>query len=101
LSPPLKIRVSERAQTQIADAAQWWQFNRPSAPGAIRSDIAEMLVLIATRPSVGSLARSTRVAGTRRVYLRRIRYYLYYRVAGDFLDVLALWHESRGGLPPL
>jgi probable addiction module antidote protein len=31
-----------------------------------------MLALIATRPGVGSLARSHRVAGTRRVYLTTV-----------------------------
>ena len=39
--------------------------------------------------------------GVRRVTLSRIRYYLYYRVADDALQVLALWHTSRGLGPSL
>jgi hypothetical protein len=35
----------------------------------------------------------------RRVILPRIRYYLYYRVAGDALEVMAFWHVSRGRQP--
>jgi hypothetical protein len=37
----------------------------------------------------------------RHVTLSRIRYHLYYRVAGDSLEVLALWHTSLGRPPDL
>ena len=38
-----KIRVSQRALSQIEEAAEWWALNRPSAPNAIHQDVAEML----------------------------------------------------------
>ena len=43
--------------------------------------------------------RRSRVRGTRRAILPRIRYYLYYRVSGGALEVLAFWHMSRSRQP--
>jgi len=33
--------------------------------------------------------------------LKRIHYYLYYRVEQDDIEILALWHTSRGTGPPI
>jgi hypothetical protein len=33
--------------------------------------------------------------------LARIRYWLYYRVRGDEIAILAFWHASRGSGPGL
>jgi hypothetical protein len=33
--------------------------------------------------------------------LRRTRYYLYYRVDNDLIEIVALWHMSRGTPPPI
>jgi plasmid stabilization system protein ParE len=39
----------------------------------------------------------------RRVYLKRTRYYVYFRIVddGNRVEVLALWHGSRNDLPEL
>ena len=99
MSPPLQIRVSSQALTQIEEAAEWWARNRPSAPNAIHLDIAEILTVLSTQPGIGTPARRSRVKGLRRVNLARVRYYLYYRVSEGFLDVLAFWHTRRGAQP--
>ena len=96
-----KIRVSPRALAQIEQAAEWWRRNRPSAPGAIHHDVAEMLNVLAAQPGIGAPARRSRAKGVRRVTLPRVRYYIYYRVSGEFVDVLAFWHTSRGRGPPV
>lgn len=49
----------------------------------------------------GAPARRGRVKGLRRVTLTRVRYYLYYRVSGGILEVLAFWHTSRGRQPAM
>lgn len=94
-----KIRVSQRALSQIEEAAEWWARNRPSAPNAIHHDVAEMLDVLCTQPGIGAPARRSRAKGVRRVTLARVRYYIYYRVSGEFVDVLAFWHTSRGRQP--
>jgi len=37
----------------------------------------------------------------RRLLLSRIRYRLYYRAEGEVVEILALWHTSRGTPPPI
>jgi plasmid stabilization system protein ParE len=101
LTSPLVVKVSRRATSQIEQAAGWWRDNRPAAPGAIREDVALALVLLATQPGIGVPARRTKSKGVRRLTLSRVRYFLYYRVSKGTLEVLALWHTSRGREPRL
>ena len=95
MSTPLDIRLSKQAAEQIETAAEWWLKNRPAAPGAIRKDLAEILSVLAEHSGIGTPATKTRIKGLRRIYLSRIRYYVYYRERGDVLEVLAFWHASR------
>ena len=99
MSEPLRIRISPQALAQIEEAAEWWAKNRPAAPGAIRQDIAEVLTVLVLQPGIGMPSRRGHIKGLRRVTLDRLRYYLYYRVAGGSLEVLAFWHTSRGRPP--
>lgn len=97
----LRVRVSARAAKQIAAAAEWWSQNRPAAPGAIRNDIGQSLTLLAEQPGIGTEYRGTRLPGVRRLLVGRIRYFIYYRVTPDTVDVLAVWHVSRAKQPAL
>ena len=99
MSSSLEIRLSRQAAAQIETAAEWWLKNRPAAPGAIRIDLEEILSLLVEHPGIGTPATKTRIKGLRRIYLSRIRYYIYYRECGDVLEVLAFWHASRGQPP--
>jgi plasmid stabilization system protein ParE len=99
VSSSLEIRLSRQAAAQIEAAAAWWLKNRPAAPGAIRTDLEEILSLLAEHPGIGTPATKSRIKGLRRIYLSRIRYYVYYRERGDILEVLAFWHASRGQTP--
>lgn len=98
---PLQIKVAGDAQAQIEEAAAWWAQNRPLAPGAVRHDLDRILSLLALDPGIGARAKRAQLHGVRRVTLSRIRYYLYYRVSGDTLEVLAFWHTSHGSPPQL
>jgi plasmid stabilization system protein ParE len=91
------ILISARARREIAEAAQWWLENRDKAPEAFEEDLAEAFDLILHAPHLGILVPS-RIKFVRRVLLRRVRYYLYYRDTAPGVEVLALWHASR--LPP-
>jgi plasmid stabilization system protein ParE len=75
----------------------WWAENRPAAPDLLEQELRNVLALVAATPTLGALARDTRVKDVRRVLLRRTRYHVYYRVdsASVRLEVLALWHASR------
>ena len=97
----LRVKVSARAASQIRKAAEWWAENRPAAPGAVRIDIGEALALLAQQPGFGAAYVGVRTQGVRRLLVGRIRYFIYYRVTTEALEVLAVWHVSRGKQPAL
>lgn len=101
MTSPLPVKVSQDAQAQIEAAAAWWAQNRPLAPGAVRQDLDRILGLLSVNPGIGARARRAKLQGLRRVTLSRIRYYVYYRISDDALEVLAFWHTSRGRQPRL
>lgn len=95
-----QVIITPRAQRQLIAAARWWLSHREKAPEAFDQDVASALAAIAEHP-LASEAVSQR-PGVRRVLLRRIRYFLYYRlVPSGEIHVLSLWHASRGSRPPL
>jgi len=94
-----KVLVSARAAAQVRQAANWWQENRPAAPGAVAIDFREAIALLAEQPRIGAKYEGARIPGVRRLYLSRIRYFVYYLASDDSLRVLAFWHESRGHQP--
>jgi plasmid stabilization system protein ParE len=97
----LGVKVSARAARQIHEAARWWAANRPAAPGAVQGDLGQALELLALQPGIGTPCVGADLKDVRRPLLGRIRYFIYYRAAGDTLEVLALWHTSRGEAPGL
>lgn len=97
----LEVVVTSRAAAQIERAARWWAENRPAAPGGIADDFEEATKLLAKHPGVGARSDSPHYPDLRRLYLTRVRYHIYYRVAGDKVLVLAFWHASRGSGPSL
>jgi len=64
-------------------------------------DVARAFVQIAQHPGAGELVLKTRRQGVRHVPLRRIRYFICYRVHGDVIEIIAFWHASRGTPPPI
>jgi plasmid stabilization system protein ParE len=103
LSEKLSIRVVRTAAAQMAEASAWWEANRPKAPHAFREEIERALELVSTQPQIGARATNTKLAGVRRIHLSRVHYFLYYRVTETprVVEVLALWHTSRGSGPDL
>ena len=95
----LIVRIKPRALRQIEKAAEWWAENRPAAVGAIGKDIESALALLVNEPGIGTKVELPRPDVVRRLHLGRIRYFVYYRVRGKFLEVVAFWHTSRGEGP--
>lgn len=87
---------------QLDQAREWWLANRDKAPWAFDEDVDAVVELLEDRPLlVGrALDRDPRV---RRVFLTRIRYYLYFQLSRDeqVVEVVAFWHGNRGSLPDL
>ena len=97
-----RIRVSRKAAAQIREACAWWLANRTKAPRAFEEELERGFVLASSMPAVGEPVAHPR-PGIRRILLGRIRYYLYYRVSRrtETVEILSLWHTSRGTRPDL
>ena len=97
-----QVRFTKRALGHTRQAQQWWRAHREKAPNLFAHELERALALIARAPSIGSHAQDARLTGVRRVLMPRTRYAVYYRVApDDVIDVLAVWHMSRGAGPNL
>lgn len=74
-----------------------------AVPDAVAEELARAFLLLERQPKIGASARNRRLRGVRRIHLARIGYYLYYSVdeQADAVDILALWHTSRGEAPNL
>jgi plasmid stabilization system protein ParE len=59
-------------------------------------ELAEAFSLLSAEPGIGSPALNVQAKGVKRVHLARVHYYLYYRLRRGQVEVLALWHTSRG-----
>jgi plasmid stabilization system protein ParE len=97
----LRVKISARAANHVRKAAEWWAQNRPAAPGAVGADFGETVALLAEQPGIGAKYEGARAPGVRRLFLGRIRYFIYYKVEDSTLHVLALWHASREHPPML
>lgn len=95
----VRLRITARAAHEIERADAWWRENRQAVPAALREDLKGAFDLLLRQPGIGAKVVSARLPGTRRLHLKRIRYFIYYRVRGEDLDVLSVWHSSRGSAP--
>ena len=71
------------------------------APGAVRKDVEAALALLVEEPGIGTKVETPRSDVVRRLYLPRVKYFIYYRARDRFLEVVALWHSSREKGPAL
>ena len=96
---PLEIFISRRAAREIERVVEWWAENRPLAPGAVRKDLEAALSLLSVQPEIGIRVKGASSPDIRRIHLDRIRYWVYYRVRENRLEVVSVWHSSRGSDP--
>lgn len=103
MSKERSFRIVTSVALAIKEAAEWWSSNRPKAPKAFIEELERALQLIASQPMIGARARNPKLIEVRRIHLARVHYYLYYRLTSEpeTIEVLALWHTSRGKAPPL
>jgi len=67
----------------------------------VRKDVEAALALLVEEPSIGTKVQTPRTDIVRRLYLPRVNYFVYYRVRGEVLEVIAFWHSSRGQGPSI
>ncbi len=101
MSVPFAIVFQRRAAREIERVDEWWRASRPSSPDLFVNELERVLAAIVLMPTLGTPAKSARVPGVRRALLRRTQYHLYFRVRAETLEVLAVWHATRGTGPGL
>ena len=97
----MNVAFHPRAAEDAAAINGWWKANRRAAPDLFLRELEEAVGLIANSPTLGTAANDDDLPGVRRVLMRRTRYHVYYRVTGEILEVLAIWHGARGEGPTL
>lgn len=102
----LRLHFSREAARELEEALAWWKANRPAAPSALKEELRRGFELIRTQPAAGVQdpnvkAGDVKAGGVRRLSLSGVRYNLYYSVSpdGSAIEVLSLWHSSRGTGP--
>jgi plasmid stabilization system protein ParE len=101
VSTAKRVEVAGKAQGHIATASAWWVEHRTAAPDAFFEELDRIFALLLVEPEMGTPARNAGLPGVRRVTLTRIRYHVYYRLSDNAIQVLAVWHASRGQDPKL
>ena len=91
----LAVRIKPRARREINEAAAWWSENRLAAPGAVVQDLKDALNLLAAFPGIGTRVENAKSPETRRWFLKRIGYHVYYRPRGLTVEVVAFWGADR------
>jgi plasmid stabilization system protein ParE len=89
------VDFSLRAERQIDKARRWWLGNRDKAPEAFDEDLGQARELLSSTPYAGMPWRTRTGKYIRRLTLERIRYYMFYRVTTDRVEVIFFWHTSR------
>ena len=90
-----------RASLEVETIDAWWQTNRTSAPELFLVELERVLDAVALLPELGVPAKNTRLDGVRRILLAKSHHYVYYRRTIDSIQILAVWHTSRGQGPGL
>ena len=98
MTKALAVVFTRRAECQAERIDAWWTANRKAAPLLFKRELTQMLEMIAAAPTIGTLAKSARLAIVRRVLTPRTKYHVYYRADEHTLVVLAIWHAKR--IPP-
>lgn len=99
MNAPYSIVVTRRAAAEIWQLVAWWQQHRLSAPDAVKIELERTFALLSMLPKVGAIAKNAKLNNVRRIHLAKISHHLYYRVAGNQVEILALWHTSRQSVP--
>jgi plasmid stabilization system protein ParE len=94
-----RLRITARAAAEIERADAWWRKNRLSAPAAVREDLKSTFEVLLLQPGIGERVLNAKLLGTRSLQIDRIGYDVYYRVQGEDVVVLALWHSHRAKQP--
>ena len=88
----MKIRLSNAAIRDLREAQAHIALDSPTAARQVVLRIQKAVELIASRPEIGRLSADKK---SREWSVPGLSYLFPYRVVGDELEVVRIWHTSR------
>lgn len=88
----MRVKWLREARRNLEQEADYLAVKNPTAADAMLQTIRTAVRLLAQQPGAG---RAGRVPGTRELVIQRYPYLIPYRVRGDVLEVLRVFHTSR------
>ena len=97
------VQFATVAERHLSAINEWWQANRPSAPGLFKRELTEAVQRLVDAPYSGSPYAAPRPSGARRLFLSQTGYHIYYTIdeARAMVTIRAIWHTARGRPPRL
>lgn len=88
----MKIRLMKAAIRDLREAQAYIAMDSPAAARQIVLRLQKVIELVASRPDIGRLSTDKK---TREWSVPGLPYVIPYRVVGDVLEIVRIWHTSR------
>lgn len=88
----MKLKVLSRAVRDLRDIQNYIAADDPNAAEAVALRLRRALEIISSRPDIGRPVPETRI---REWSVPGLPYVIPYRVRGDFVEILRVFHTSR------
>ena len=88
----MEIKWLNKALNNLDQEAEYIASDNPHAARAVVRQIRDAIALLAENPALG---RPGRVTGTRELVINQTRYLVPYRVRGNNVEILRIFHTSR------
>lgn len=88
----MRVSFNSEALAEAEEATHWYLAKGGVAPSrAFTLELERVVNLAAQQPGIGGPGPH----GTRRLHLKRFPYTLFFRLDGEFVQVIAIAHQSR------
>lgn len=88
----MRVEWLRTALRNLDDEASYIALDDPQAASVVVTRVFEAVAMLAHQPNLG---RPGRVPGTRELVVLKTRYLVPYRVRGEVVEVLRVFHTSR------
>jgi toxin ParE1/3/4 len=88
----MRVRWLRKALHSLDEEATYIAANDPAAARMVVARVLEAVAMLADQPGAG---RPGRVPGTRELVVLKTRYLVPYRVRGDTIEIIRVFHTSR------
>jgi plasmid stabilization system protein ParE len=86
------IVVRHKCRIQLNKAAEYIAVDAPKQADILLDRFEETLKMIQRAPKIGMSYKK----GMRRTKLGKFRYYVYYKETKTAIEILGIWHTSKG-----